>query len=192
MLTYPLLICTWLLKNRVRLTGFLFYFEFDCYCLYSLQKSSSKLNRLKIQLVKLDYSNLIFQTWFFKNNRGLCSDTQNEFCVFLFGPQKYILKPKFSCIYVNHLISTMYRYSNVVFVLAMKIQNYVLRKVGWKYTVIILKEKCEKLLKWYFVTKILLNCCEKNCFNDQEKLLKFEAEITRTIYSNNERSEQFW
>ena len=41
----------------------------------------------------------------------------------------------------------------------------------------------------------------KNCFSDQEKLLKFGVggrpricnifEITRTIYSNSERSEQF-
>ena len=36
----------------------------------------------------------------------------------------------------------------------------------------------------------------KICSSDQEKLLKFEAEgrefeITRTIYSNSERSEQF-
>ena len=31
----------------------------------------------------------------------------------------------------------------------------------------------------------------KNCSSDIEKLLKFEAEITRTIYSNSERSEQF-
>ena len=49
-------------------------------------------------------------------------------------------------------------------------------------------------------TKIVLAYCEKNCSNDREKLLKFEAkgqevlkilEITRTIYSNSERSEQF-
>ena len=51
----------------------------------------------------------------------------------------------------------------------------------------------EVFKKWYFVTKIVLTYCEK-------KLLKFEAEgrefakmfdITRTIYSNSERSEQF-
>ena len=30
--------------------------------------------------------------------------------------------------------------------------------------------------KWYFVTKIVLSLCEKNCSSDQEKLLKFEAE----------------
>ena len=29
---------------------------------------------------------------------------------------------------------------------------------------------------WYFVTKIVLNNCEKNCSSDREKLLKFEAE----------------
>ena len=54
--------------------------------------------------------------------------------------------------------------------------------------------------KWYFVTKIVLTYCEKKCSSDGEKLFKFEAEgrefakifeITRTIYSNSERSEQF-
>ena len=30
--------------------------------------------------------------------------------------------------------------------------------------------------KWYFVTKIVLTYCEKNCSSDREKLLKFEAE----------------
>ena len=48
--------------------------------------------------------------------------------------------------------------------------------------------------------KIVLTYCEKKNSSDREKLLKFEAEgqefankfeITRTIYSNNERSEQF-
>ena len=29
---------------------------------------------------------------------------------------------------------------------------------------------------WYFVTKIVLTYCEKNCSSNQEKLLKFEAE----------------
>ena len=29
--------------------------------------------------------------------------------------------------------------------------------------------------KWYFVTKIVLNYCEKNCFSDREKLLKLKA-----------------
>ena len=32
------------------------------------------------------------------------------------------------------------------------------------------------LQQWYFVTKIVLTYCEKNCSSDQEKLLKFEAE----------------
>ena len=48
--------------------------------------------------------------------------------------------------------------------------------------------------KWYFVTKIFLTYCEK-----KNVLLKFEAEdrefavleITRAIYSNREKSEQF-
>ena len=52
---------------------------------------------------------------------------------------------------------------------------------------------------WYFVTKIVLTYCEKNCSSDREKLLKFEAEdrefakvlrSLKTINSNNERSEQ--
>ena len=30
---------------------------------------------------------------------------------------------------------------------------------------------------WYFVSKIVLKCCEKKkCFSDQEKLFKFETE----------------
>ena len=48
-----LIICTWFLKNQVRQTWFLVYFELDFYCLCSLQKSSS--------------SNLISQTGFYKN-----------------------------------------------------------------------------------------------------------------------------
>ena len=35
--------------------------------------------------------------------------------------------------------------------------------------------KCFGFQKW-FITKIFLTYCEKNCFSDQEKLLKFEAE----------------
>ena len=30
--------------------------------------------------------------------------------------------------------------------------------------------------EWYFVSKIILTYCEKNCSSDQEKLLKFKAE----------------
>ena len=42
---------------------------------------------------------------------------------------------------------------------------------------------------WYFVTKIVLTYCEKKKYSssDREKLF----EITRTIYSSSERSEQF-
>ena len=39
---------------------------------------------------------------------------------------------------------------------------------------------------WYFVTKIILTYPEKNCSRDRTMI-----EITRTIYSNSERSEQF-
>ena len=47
--------------------------------------------------------------------------------------------------------------------------------------------------------KLFLPTVRKNCSSDREKLLKFEAdaknlqifEITRTIYSISERSEQF-
>ena len=30
--------------------------------------------------------------------------------------------------------------------------------------------------QWYFVAKIALTYCKKNCSSDREKLLKFEAE----------------
>ena len=49
----------------------------------------------------------------------------------------------------------------------------------------------------YFVSEIVLICCEKKCCGDRENLLKYKAkklqknEITRTIYSNSIRSEQF-
>ena len=38
--------------------------------------------------------------------------------------------------------------------------------------------KVEKTIEtyWYFVTKIVLTYCEKNCSSDREKVLKFEAE----------------
>ena len=62
------------LKNQVRRTGFLVYFELEFYYLCSLQKSISKLilvgctgsknpvrKRLKIQFVEFDFSKLIFQ-----------------------------------------------------------------------------------------------------------------------------------
>ena len=44
----------------------------------------------------------------------------------------------------------------------------------------------ERNWKWYFVTKIVLTYCEKNCSSDREKKIKL-FEITRTIYSNSER-----
>ena len=43
--------------------------------------------------------------------------------------------------------------------------------------------------KWYFVTKIVLTYCEKELFQWSRKTWVFE--ITRTIYSYSERSEQF-
>ena len=61
-LTIPLLICTWFLKNQFGIIKLdvQVYFKLDFYCLFRLQKSSS--------------SKLIFTTWFFKNkvqiNRG--------------------------------------------------------------------------------------------------------------------------
>ena len=39
-----------------------------------------------------------------------------------------------------------------------------------------LQKKVSWLDKWYFVTKIVLTYCKKNCSSDREKLLKFEAE----------------
>ena len=58
----------------------------------------------------------------------------------------------------------------------------------------------QKREEWYFVIKIVLTYCEKKCFSDQEKNLKFEAEgrefekhfvMTTAIYSSSESSEQF-
>ena len=43
-----------------------------------------------------------------------------------------------------------------------KIQGYYIEKVAHK--------------DWYFVTKIVLTYCEKNCPIVREKLLKFQAE----------------
>ena len=49
------------------------------------------------------------------------------------------------------------------------------------------------VIKWYFVSQIVLNYCErkKTCSSDREKVLKFEAEDceseNRTIYSKRER-----
>ena len=47
-----------------------------------------------------------------------------------------------------------------------------------------------KIDKWYFVTKICPNYCEKNCSSDREKLLKFEAE-SREFSKNLRFLEQF-
>ena len=44
--------------------------------------------------------------------------------------------------------------------------------------------------KWYFVTKIVLTYCGKNCSSDREKLLKFEAE-GREFAKNLRSLEQF-
>ena len=60
---------------------------------------------------------------------------------------------------------------------------------------------CHLKNKWYFVSKIVLTYCEKFFFCDLENLLQnsmlkaksFQIlEITRTIYSNKERLEQFF
>ena len=56
------------------------------------------------------------------------------------------------------------------------------------------------IIKWYFVTKIVLTYCEKKLFEWSRKTFEIRGwrpriskifEITRTIYSNSERSEQF-
>ena len=56
------------------------------------------------------------------------------------------------------------------------------------------------IYKWYFVTKIVLTYCEKKLSKWSRKTFKIRGgrprickllEITRTIYSNSERSEQF-
>ena len=54
--------------------------------------------------------------------------------------------------------------------------------------------------KWYFVTKIVLTYCEKNCSSNWDFLFEIRGwrlrickhfEITKTIFSNSERSEHF-
>ena len=52
------------------------------------------------------------------------------------------------------------------------------------------KKKTREKRKWYFVTKIVLTYCEKKLFAWSRKIFKI-FEITRTIYLNSERSEQF-
>ena len=37
--------------------------------------------------------------------------------------------------------------------------------------------------KWYFVTKIVLTYCEKNCSSDREKHLKLEGEFAKILRS---------
>ena len=63
-----------------------------------------------------------------------------------------------------------------------------------------LQEKLEND-KWYFVTKIVLTYCEKNCSADREKLLKFEAEgpefskFLRSLEQSNQKvkgQNNFW
>ena len=56
-------------KNQVQQTGFLVYFELDFYCLCSLQIDFC---RLKLQLVELDFSNLIFFLKFKKRAKKQC------------------------------------------------------------------------------------------------------------------------
>ena len=57
-----------------------------------------------------------------------------------------------------------------------------------------------KMKKWYFVTKIVLTYCEKQLYYWSRKTFESRGrklrifknfDITRTIYSNSERSEQF-
>ena len=58
------------------------------------------------------------------------------------------------------------------------------------------KVKC-RMGNGILLPKLFLPTVRKNCSSDREKLLKFEAEgknveITKTIYSNCDRSEQFF
>ena len=77
--------------------------------------------------------------------------------------------------------------------------NCFRRKKIYIFFCLCLSQKC-KTWKWYFVTKIVVTYCEKKLFLViEENIWNFEAEgrefanfeITRTIYSNSERSEQF-
>ena len=87
------------------------------------------------------------------------------------------------------------------FVIAEKDCNFQLRyamRVGRSHNGA--KKIWSCIIKWYFVLKLFWRKAKKNCSCDWEKLLKFEAEgpiickffeISRAIYLNSERSEQF-
>ena len=65
-------------------------------------------------------------------------------------------------------------------------QNYLIRWIFFMFSWVPMLTRVENLLEvyrllapkidWYFVSKIVLIYCEKNCFSDGEKLLKFKAE----------------
>ena len=59
----------------------------------------------------------------------------------------------------------------------LKHKSKLFRRIGRKFQTDF-EDVQETLSKeWYFVTKIVLTCCEKNCYSDGEKLLKFEGEV---------------
>ena len=80
---------------------------------------------------------------------------------------------------------------------------FTFSKVRWLFTVLqssnFLHSKSQLITKWYFVTKIILTYCEKKLFKWSRKTFEIRGwrpricknfEITRTIYSNSERSDQ--
>ena len=65
-------------------------------------------------------------------------------------------------------------------------QNYLIRWIFFMFSWVPMLTRVENLLEvyrllapkidWYFISKIVLIYCEKNCFSEREKLLKFKAE----------------
>ena len=83
-----------------------------------------------------------------------------------------------------------------------QLQNWM-KWNGWQFG-IFFHRKTQPIFydkkQWYFATKIVLIYCEKKMFWWSRKILEIQGwrpricknfEITRTIYSNSERSEQF-
>ena len=100
----------------------------------------------------------------------------------------------FYCIFVLVFFG---RQTTNTFVITFLLYFCVALLLLWRYCFIIVVETTKS---WYFVSKIVLTYCEKKMFKWLRKTFEIPSwrprickifEITRTIYSNSERSEQF-